>query len=99
MGGGIGNIIDSTQGVDISIAAFTDSAGQMLAWTNRSPTLNAGQFYSNCAPLVADTLKARKSAVRNLQVSNSLVEVAVVPCFDSAGSLFGALVFGVDVND
>jgi signal transduction histidine kinase len=94
-----GSILDSTPVEGTSIILFTDSAGQLLARTNRANGLNPEQFYSACVPLVAETLKAGKTAVRTLQVKNLLFDVAVVPCLDSETNLLGSLVFGVELKD
>jgi signal transduction histidine kinase len=94
-----GSILDSTPVEGTSIILFTDSSGQLLARTNRATGLNAEQFYSACVPLVAETLKAGNTAVRTLQVENSLFDVTVVPCVDLEKNVLGSLVFGVELKD
>jgi two-component system, NtrC family, sensor kinase len=93
------NILHSTHAEGISIILFTDPAGQLLAHTNLSTSLNAEQFYSACVPLVAETLTAGKATVRIIQLGDSLLDVAVVPCLDPDKNTLGSLIFGVELTD
>jgi signal transduction histidine kinase/CheY-like chemotaxis protein len=94
-----GSILDSAPAEGSSIILFIDPAGHLLARTNRAAGLDAEHFYSTCAPLVAESFKPGKKVVRTIQLGDSLLDVAVVPCLDPQKDFLGSLVFGVELKD
>jgi two-component system, NtrC family, sensor kinase len=92
------SILD-TSPAGTSTILFVDSSGQLLAYTNRAAGFTAEQLYTNCAPLVAETLKRDKSTNRLVLVGDSLLDLVIVPCLNPDSNVLGSLVFGVQLDD
>jgi two-component system, NtrC family, sensor kinase len=85
--------LDGPEFKEASVALFTGSAGQWLAGSTNPP------FYAACAPLVKSVLESNGPAAGLLHVTDSLFEVVAVPSHHPNGSLLGALVVGLKLDE
>jgi signal transduction histidine kinase len=85
--------LDGPEFKETSVALFTDSNGKWLTGTTNP------SFTVACAPLVKAVLESSAPATALVQVQDTLLEVVAAPSSLPNGSLLGALVVGLELDE